>query len=87
MSNDGANKIIKMLLYLAEGPSSRVVETFLIESRLKVEKKFINLIEGENLQPNFLKLNPLGQVPCLDRGNNVICESVIICEYLDKLEK
>ncbi len=87
MSNDGPDKILKMLLYLAEGPSSRVVETFLIESRLKVEKKFINLIQGENLQPNFLKLNPLGQVPCLDIGDNVICESVTICEYLDKIKK
>lgn len=75
-----------MLLYLAEGPSSRVVEIFLIESGLKVKKKFINLIKEENLQPNFLKLNPLGQVPCLDVGNSIICESVAICEYLDKVE-
>ncbi len=87
MSKDGADKIFKMLLYLAEGPSSRIVETFLIESGLKVEKKIINLIKGENLQPDFLKLNPLGQVPCLDIGNNIICESITICEYLDRVKQ
>ena len=86
MSKDGVEEIFKMLLYLAEGPSSRVVEIFLIESGLKVKKKFINLIKEENLQQHFLKLNPLGQVPCLNIGNNVICESVAICEYLDRVE-
>ena len=84
MSKDGADKIFKMLLYLAEGPSSRVVEIFLIESGLKIEKKIINLARDENLQPDFLELNPLGQVPCLNIGNNTISESVAICEYLDK---
>ena len=83
---DGVDEIHKMLLYLAEGPSSRVVEIFLIESGLKIKKKFVNLIEEENLQPHFLKLNPLGQVPCLDVGNSVICESIAICEYLDKMK-
>ena len=30
----------------------------------------------------FLRLNPIGQVPVLCRGDNVMVESLAICEYL-----
>ncbi len=72
-----------MILYLAEGPSSRVVEMYLIESELSIKKKMINLATEENLNPEFLKMNPLGQVPCLSAENQIICESTAICEYLE----
>ena len=73
-----------MILYLAEGPSSRVVEMFLLESGVSIKKKIISLVKEENLKPEFLKMNPLGQVPCLSIDNQIICESTAICEYLEK---
>ena len=73
-----------MLLYVAQGPSSRVVEMFLIESQIKIKKIVLNLVNGDNLQPDYLKKNPLGQVPCLTLGDEAVCESTAICEYLDK---
>ena len=57
---------------------------FLIESQIKIKKIFLNLVNGDNLQPDYLKKNPLGQVPCLTLGDEAVCESTAICEYLDK---
>jgi len=42
----------------------------------------VNLLTGENRQPNFLKLNPLGQVPVLVDGDIVIRDSTAILTYL-----
>ncbi len=40
--------------------------------------------KGEQKDPEFLKINPLGEVPVLKRGELVVCQSLAILAYLDK---
>lgn len=42
---------------------------------LNVEVKFVNLGAGEQNEPEFLKLNPLHQVPVLVDGKFALTES------------
>ena len=44
----------------------------------------VNLRGGEQHSPWFKTLNPHAQVPVLQDGNAIICESNDICVYLDK---
>lgn len=44
----------------------------------------VNLARGEHKRPEFLKLNPFGQVPVLDDGGVVIGDSNAILVYLSR---
>lgn len=50
--------------------------------KLDVEVKHLDLGAGEQKNPEFLKLNPIGQVPVLVDDEVVICESRAIMAYL-----
>lgn len=45
----------------------------------------INLLQGEELGAQYLALNPQGLVPALALDDEVIQQSLAICEYLDEL--
>ena len=45
----------------------------------------LNLLEGEQLKPEYLKLNPNGVVPTLDHDGAIIIDSTVIIEYLDEI--
>jgi len=49
---------------------------------LNCERATVDLRQGEQRQPAFLKLNPRGQVPTLDDGGTVIWDSLAILVYL-----
>lgn len=55
-------------------------------SLLGVKHELINvdLMAGAQKQPDFLKLNPFGQVPVLDDGGVVVSDSNAILVYLAK---
>lgn len=38
---------------------------------------------GGMKSPEYLAINPLGKIPCLDHEGEVLAESEIICEYLE----
>lgn len=57
----------------------------LTEKDLDYETHNINLFKNEQYDPEYLKLNPKGVVPTLLHDGNVICESTLICEYLDEI--
>ncbi|KAB0640218.1 glutathione S-transferase [Burkholderia stagnalis] len=44
----------------------------------------VDLRGGEQRQPAFLALNPFGQVPVIDDGGTVLCDSNAILVYLAK---
>jgi glutathione S-transferase len=44
----------------------------------------VDLAKGVHKQPEFLKLNPFGQIPVLDDGGTIICDSNAILVYLSK---
>ncbi|XP_028762807.1 glutathione S-transferase zeta class isoform X5 [Neltuma alba] len=50
---------------------------------IKYEYKAVNLLKGEQSDPDFLKLNPVGFVPVLVDGDFVISDSLAIIMYLE----
>lgn len=76
-----------MKLYQSIGPNPRVVLMYLAETGLTVERRFVDIMAGENRQEDFLAKSPLGHTPLLelDSGQR-IAESIAICEYLDETQ-
>jgi glutathione S-transferase len=46
----------------------------------------LNLLDGDQLKPDYLKLNPNGVVPTLDHDGAIVIDSTVITEYLDEVE-
>lgn len=53
--------------------------------RLPFEEVKLNLLEGDQLKPDYLKLNPNGVVPTLDHDGAIVIDSTVIIEYLDEI--
>ncbi|XP_055816464.1 glutathione S-transferase zeta class-like isoform X2 [Solanum dulcamara] len=51
---------------------------------LEYEYKAVNLLKGEERDPEYLKLNPLGYVPTLVDGDAIIADSFAIIMYLEE---
>ena len=74
-----------MKLYSSIGPNPRVVAMFLAEKGAEIETVEVDIMSGENRQPEFLKINPTGQSPALQLDDgSVINEITVICDYLDQ---
>ena len=71
-------------LYTAPTPNGHKISIALEELGIPYEVHSINLVEGEQKQPDFLRLNPNGRVPALtDEENKVsMFESGAILIYL-----
>jgi glutathione S-transferase len=64
---------------------SQKVRLCLAEKGLDFVSRPVNLRQNENLSPAYLALNPNGVVPTLVHDGHVICDSSVICEYLDEV--
>jgi len=53
--------------------------------KLPFDEVKLNLLEGDQLKPEYLKLNPNGVVPTLDHDGAIIIDSTVITEYLDEI--
>jgi glutathione S-transferase len=62
----------------------RRVRVALREKRLAYEDVLVDLPNGGTRTPEFLRLNPFGQVPVLDDDGVVLYESLAILEYLEE---
>jgi glutathione S-transferase len=63
---------------------SRKVRITLAEKGLDWESHHIDIVTKlDNLEPDYVKLNPNGVVPTLDHDGKILIESNIIIEYLD----
>lgn len=45
----------------------------------------LDLLAGDQLKPDYLKLNPNGVVPTLDHDGEIVIDSSVIIEYLDEV--
>jgi glutathione S-transferase len=59
------------------------VKVYLDMKGIAYHYKKVELMKGEHKAPEFLKLNPRGQLPCLVDGDVCIAESVAILLYLE----
>lgn len=67
-------------------PSPRRVRIFAAEKGIQLDFVEVDLINGENIKPEFLKINPRGVVPVLELDDGTrIDEAVAICRYLEAL--
>jgi glutathione S-transferase len=62
----------------------RRVRIVLREKRIAHEEVEVDIPGGAHRAPAFRRLNPFGQVPVVEDGDLVICESVAILEYLEE---
>ena len=64
---------------------SKRVRITLAEKNVEWESVHLNLARRDNLDPEYLKLNPNGVVPTLVHDGNILYESNFIIEYLDDI--
>jgi len=76
-------KPIKLYRFFLSGHSHRV-ELFLSLLGLPVELIDIDLKTAQHKTPEFLRLNPFGQVPVVDDGGVMLADSNAILVYLAK---
>merc|ERR1711981_402869 len=70
------------LYYHPASPPSRAVLFVLECLGCEYEKKFLDLMAGEHKKPEYLAINPAGQVPCIVDGEYQLAESRAIMMYL-----
>lgn len=75
------------LFFMSISPPSRAVLLTIRNLNLNVEVKNVNLLAGEHLTTEFLKLSPVHQVPVLVDDDFVLCESRAIMTYLVNSKK
>lgn len=74
-----------MKLYDSIGPNPRVVKMFMAEKGIDLPRATVDLMKGENRQPQHLSRNPSGQTPALELDDGtVLAEITAICEYLEE---
>ena len=64
---------------------SQRVRFVLNAKHLPFDEVRLNLLEGDQLKPEYLKLNPNGVVPTLDHDGAIIIDSTVITEYIDEI--
>ena len=66
---------------------SRAVHALLLVNNIPFEPKVVNIFTGEQKQPEFLKVNPSGQVPALKDGDLLLAEGHAILRYICNSQK
>lgn len=73
-----------LVLYNAkQSTCSQKVRLSLAEKGLSFEEHILDLFGGDQLKPEYLKINPNGVVPTLVHDGHPIIDSSVIIEYLD----
>ncbi|MDP3844885.1 MAG: glutathione S-transferase [Pseudomonas sp.] len=74
---------IKLFRHPLSGHAHRV-ELLLSLLKVPTELVFVDLAKGAHKQPEFLAINPFGQVPAIDDNGTVLSDSNAILVYLAK---
>jgi len=75
-----------MKLYdLRTGTNTRRVRIFLAEKDVKLPTVEVDMLKGENKDPEYLSKNPMGTMPLLELDDGTqLAESVAICRYVEE---
>jgi len=72
----------KLTLYHASPSRSSIVLWMLEELGEPYDIHLLSLSKGENREPAYLAINPMGKVPAIRHGDAVVTEAAAICTYL-----
>ena len=72
----------KLTLYHAAPSRSSVTLWMLEELGEPYDIHLLSLTKGENREPAYLAVNPMGKVPALVHDGKVVTEGAAICAYL-----
>jgi glutathione S-transferase len=75
-----------MLYNAPPSTCSQRVRFVLNAKELPFSEVKLDLLAGDQLKPDYLKLNPNGVVPTLDHDGSIVIDSSVIVEYLDEVE-
>lgn len=77
-----------MKLYTSPtGPNPRAMRMIVGFKEMDIETTDVDMMAADNRKPEFLKINPAGQLPCLELDDGtVIAEVAAIAEYLEELK-
>jgi glutathione S-transferase len=64
---------------------SQKVRICLAEKGVDWENRRVDLMNSENLSPEYLAINPNGVVPAFVHDGRPIIESTVMCEYVDEV--
>ncbi len=62
---------------MPDGTEPRRLRIFLAEKGVEIERVELNLVEGDNLKPDFLAINPRGLVPTLILDDGTALDEVV----------
>ena len=72
----------KLTLYHAAPSRSSITRWMLEEIGEPYDLHLLSLMKGEQREPDYLAVNPMGKVPALKHGDVTITEAAAICTYL-----
>ena len=70
------------LYHFPHSPNARKVLAVIHHLGLDVELEVVNLLNGEHMRPEFIRLNPNHKIPTLQDGDFALWESNAIMQYL-----
>jgi glutathione S-transferase len=77
----------EFILYNApQSTCSQRVRFSLNAKKISFEQKLLDLFAGDQLKPEYLKINPNAVVPALLHNNQIVLDSAVIIEYLDEVQ-
>ncbi|MEM7348945.1 MAG: glutathione S-transferase family protein, partial [Chloroflexota bacterium] len=57
----------------------------LAEKGVEWNSHYLDILAGDQFDPEYMKLNPKAVVPTIVHNDQVIVESTVICEYIDEV--
>jgi glutathione S-transferase len=75
----------KIILFHSPNTRSSAAQVLLEELGAPYELRVLNMQAGEQRQPAFLAINPMGKVPAIRHGDAVVTEQVAVHLYLADL--